>query len=61
MKVSLIHSLLISIFFVLLFQRSPAENLAIKHQVTGPVDANCYLVYGDETKEAARIDIGIFL
>ena len=28
------------------------ENLIIEHQVTGPVDANCYLIYGDKSKEA---------
>jgi glyoxylase-like metal-dependent hydrolase (beta-lactamase superfamily II) len=57
MKVSLMRSFLISTFIVFLFQCSQTENLVIKLQVTGHVDANCYLIYGDETKEAALIDV----
>jgi len=58
MRVSLKRSILISILFVFLIQCSKTENLVIQHQVTGPVETNCYLIYGDETREAALIDVG---
>ena len=32
--------------------------LVIRHQVTGPVETNCYLVYDATTNEAALIDVG---
>ena len=49
---------LFCLLILLLFQCIQNENLIIQHQVTGPVDANCYLVYGDKTKEAVLIDVG---
>jgi glyoxylase-like metal-dependent hydrolase (beta-lactamase superfamily II) len=45
------------IFFLFFLQCSQTENVVIKHQVTGPIDCNCYLVYGTKTKEAALIDV----
>lgn len=32
--------------------------MVVLHQVTGPVDTNCYLLYDARTKEAALIDVG---
>ena len=32
--------------------------LVILHQVTGPIETNCYLLYDARTGEAALIDVG---
>jgi glyoxylase-like metal-dependent hydrolase (beta-lactamase superfamily II) len=32
--------------------------LVVLHQVTGPIDTNCYLLYDAQSKEAALIDVG---
>jgi len=32
--------------------------LVVLHQVTGPVETNCYLLYDAKTREAALIDVG---
>jgi hydroxyacylglutathione hydrolase len=45
------------VFLIFLFQCSQTEDLIIKQHVTGPVDANCYLIFCTKTKEAALIDI----
>jgi len=58
MRVSQMCSFLIAILLVPLIQCSQTENLVIQHQVTGPVKTNCYLIYGEDTKEAALIDVG---
>ena len=34
------------------------EDFKVKHQVTGPIKTNCYLIYGTESKQAALIDPG---
>ena len=57
MKVSSFRFFVLCVFIIFLFQCSQTENLIIEHQVTGPVDANCYLIYGTKTKEAALIDV----
>jgi glyoxylase-like metal-dependent hydrolase (beta-lactamase superfamily II) len=57
MKTSSFRSFVSCVFIIFLFQCSQTENLIIKHQVTGPADANCYLIYGTKTKEAALIDV----
>jgi hydroxyacylglutathione hydrolase len=33
-------------------------DLIVLHQVTGPVETNCYLLYDAKSKEAALIDVG---
>jgi glyoxylase-like metal-dependent hydrolase (beta-lactamase superfamily II) len=35
-----------------------SSELVVLHQVTGPIDTNCYLLYDSLSKEAALIDIG---
>ncbi len=55
------NNLLLLSLFVLLFlliSCSRSEDLVILHQVTGPVDTNCYLLYDADSKEAALIDVG---
>ena len=34
------------------------EDFKILHQVTGPIETDCYLIYGTRSKEAAIIDPG---
>ena len=43
---------------LLLLSCSPSGDLVVLHQVTGPIETNCYLVYDAESREAALIDIG---
>jgi len=50
-------SFLIIILF-LAFNCSVSEDFKVLHQVTGPIETNCYLIYGTESKEAALIDPG---
>ena len=50
---------LLVIFFTILFSCSTIEpELIIRHQITGPIETNCYLVYDNQTMEAALIDVG---
>lgn len=42
----------------LLISCTKSSDLVVLHQVTGPIDTNCYLLYDAQTKEAALIDIG---
>ena len=34
------------------------SELKIMHQVTGPIETNCYLIYDSQTREAALVDVG---
>jgi len=34
------------------------EEFKVRHQVTGGIETNCYLIYGIKSKEAALIDVG---
>ncbi len=43
---------------VLLVSCSRQETFQMVHQVTGGIETNCYLVYGEKSKEAALIDVG---
>ncbi len=36
---------------------SKSSELIVLHQVTGPIETNCYLLYDTQTKEAALIDV----
>ena len=42
---------------LLLIGCSSSENFQVLHQVTGGIDTNCYLIYGEKTREAALIDV----
>ncbi len=58
MKKTIIFSLLgIGLFCLVIACAKPGE-LAVIHQVTGPVQTNCYLIYDTATKDAALIDVG---
>ncbi len=48
-------------FTILLFlhyQCAPSDNFIIEHQVSGPIETNCYLLYDTDSKEAALFDVG---
>jgi glyoxylase-like metal-dependent hydrolase (beta-lactamase superfamily II) len=42
----------------LIISCSQPGELIIRHQVTGPIDTNCYLIYDAKSKEAALVDVG---
>ena len=42
----------------LLISCTKSGELVVLHQVTGPVETNCYLLYDAVSKEAALIDVG---
>ena len=42
----------------LAFYCSPSNNFVVLHQVTGPIETNCYLLYDIRSKEAALFDVG---
>ncbi len=42
----------------LLIACAKSGELVVLHQVTGPIDTNCYLLYDAQSKEAALIDVG---
>jgi hydroxyacylglutathione hydrolase len=46
------------IFFLLQFCCTSTENFKVMQQVSGPIETNCYLLYGTKSKEAALIDPG---
>ena len=48
---------LLFIFF-LLSGCTIVEDFKVIHQVSGPIGTNCYLIYGNKSKEAALIDPG---
>jgi hydroxyacylglutathione hydrolase len=58
MKKSPLNLKLITILIFLYFYCSPPAKFTIQHQVTGPIETNCYLLYDPESKEAALIDVG---
>ena len=49
--------LLFGLSFLLIACAKSGE-LVVLHQVTGPIDTNCYLLYDAQSKEAALIDVG---
>lgn len=55
-----IFRFLIFIFFIQL-SCTTTEDFKVIHQVTGPIETNCYLIYGIKSKEAALIDPGGFI
>ncbi len=56
-KRSLFSFILIGLFFLGVSWTQEGE-LAVLHQVTGPVKTNCYLLYDAKSKDAALIDVG---
>jgi glyoxylase-like metal-dependent hydrolase (beta-lactamase superfamily II) len=58
MSISCIRFFILFILIFFISQCEQTENLIIKHQVTSAIETNCYLIYGDKTKEAALIDVG---
>jgi hydroxyacylglutathione hydrolase len=46
------------IFFLFQLSCTSVEDFKVLHQVTGPIETNCYLIYGIKSKEAALIDPG---
>ena len=46
------------LFSLLLLHCSPSGQLSVRREVTGPVETNCYLLYDEESREAALIDVG---
>jgi hydroxyacylglutathione hydrolase len=52
------HLFLLFGLFLLMIACSKSGELVVLHQVTGPVETNCYLLYDAKTKEAALIDVG---
>ena len=50
---------LIAFLFAFILSCSTLEpELKIIHQVTGPIETNCYLIYDNQTMEAALVDVG---
>jgi len=53
-----INGYFLVIIFLLQFNCTTVEDFKVIHQVTGPIGTNCYLIYGNKSKEAALIDPG---
>ena len=51
-------SLIVFGILLLTVSCAPSGELVVLHEVTGPVETNCYLVYDAKSKEAALIDVG---
>jgi len=50
---------IVIIFSCLLFNcNTHKQDYKVLHQVTGPIETNCYLLYDVKSKEAALIDVG---
>ena len=58
MKHLIIEGLMLSVTLLLLFTCSAPKDFVVLHQVAGPGQTNCYLLYDTNTKEAALIDVG---
>ncbi len=58
MKNSTSKMLALSGLTALIISCSQPGELVIQHQVTGPIETNCYLIYDARSKEAALIDVG---
>ena len=46
------------IFLIIFFGCASPDEYVILHQVTGPINTNCYLLYDIKSKEAALFDVG---
>jgi len=50
---------LIALLFAIILSCTTVEpELKIIHQVTGPIETNCYLIYDNQTMEVALVDVG---
>jgi hydroxyacylglutathione hydrolase len=58
MKLSIFRQLAIAILIFQQYQCAPSNNFIIEHQVTGPIETNCYLLYDPDSKEVALFDVG---
>jgi hydroxyacylglutathione hydrolase len=57
MKKTILFSL--SLLLALMVSCFPQSNtMVVVHQTTGPMEANCYLLYDSSTKQAALFDVG---
>jgi glyoxylase-like metal-dependent hydrolase (beta-lactamase superfamily II) len=56
LKRSLFCLLLVGFFFLLSCETT--EDFKVVRQVTGPIETNCYLIYGVKSKAAALVDPG---
>jgi hydroxyacylglutathione hydrolase len=48
----------LGIFFLFQVCCTSTEDFKVMRQITGPIETNCYLLYGTKSKEAALIDPG---
>jgi len=53
-----IFKLILVFFIFVLANCTSTEEIHVAYQVTGAVKTNCYLLFGDKSKEAALIDVG---
>jgi hydroxyacylglutathione hydrolase len=53
----LLNYLLFSLLLVQAVNGRQQEKLVVMHQVTGPIETNCYLLYGVQSREAALFDV----
>ncbi|MFC2169542.1 MBL fold metallo-hydrolase [Acidobacteriota bacterium] len=58
MKKRILHIFILSGLFFPLVSCTQSGDQVVLHQVTGPVETNCYLLYDAKSKEAALIDLG---
>jgi hydroxyacylglutathione hydrolase len=58
MKTPVIRCYISALLVLLLAQCAPSSDFVVLHQVTGPIETNCYLLYDAKSKEAALIDVG---
>ena len=52
------HALIAFLPYIILSCSTLEPELKILHQVTGPIETNCYLIYDTKTMDAALIDVG---
>ncbi|MFC2084148.1 MBL fold metallo-hydrolase [Bacteroidota bacterium] len=53
-----IFKVILIFVILLLISCTSTEKINVVHKATGAIDTNCYLIYGEESKEAAIIDVG---
>jgi glyoxylase-like metal-dependent hydrolase (beta-lactamase superfamily II) len=58
MKKTIWRLLILFVLPLLVISCTKSGELVVLHEVTGPIDTNCYLLYDSQTREAALIDIG---
>jgi glyoxylase-like metal-dependent hydrolase (beta-lactamase superfamily II) len=48
----------IALFFLFTLESFGSVQFKVLHQVTGPIETNCYLIYDLKSKDAALVDPG---